>query len=191
MGWRYTLQDSEQRSGLIWLVYLVFCLHWLFVAGCRLLLLGSPGSRVHGLSAYSVCVSLVVAYGLSCPMTCGILVLWPGVEPMSPALEGTFLATGPPGQSLFFFFQVLLLFQCKDFIFWSSFRFTVKLRGRYRNFFYLLSPHMQASPIFILHPPVECNIGYNQWAYSDMPLSPRAHSLHYGSLILWHILWVW
>ena len=32
-------------------------------------------------------------------MACEILVPQPGIEPMSPMLEGEFLTTGPPGQS--------------------------------------------------------------------------------------------
>ena len=41
------------------------------------------------------------AHGLSsCPVACGILVPQPGIEPASPALEGRFLTTGPPGKSL-------------------------------------------------------------------------------------------
>ena len=44
--------------------------------------------------------SLVAAPGLSCPVACGILVPRPGIEPLFPALEGGFLTTGPPGQSL-------------------------------------------------------------------------------------------
>ena len=43
--------------------------------------------------------SVVAAYGLSCPEACGILVPRPGIEPVSPALEGGFLTTGPPGKS--------------------------------------------------------------------------------------------
>ena len=39
---------------------------------------------------------LVAIWGLSCPEACGVLVPWPGMEPMSPALEGGFLTTGPP-----------------------------------------------------------------------------------------------
>ena len=31
---------------------------------------------------------------------CGVLVPWPGIEPVSPALQGGFLTTGPPGKSL-------------------------------------------------------------------------------------------
>ena len=37
--------------------------------------------------------------GLSCPAACGILVLRPGIEPESPALEGGFLTTAPPENS--------------------------------------------------------------------------------------------
>ena len=44
-------------------------------------------------------VSLVVACGLSCPAARGILVPQPGIEPESPALEGRFFTTGPPGKS--------------------------------------------------------------------------------------------
>ena len=33
-------------------------------------------------------------------MAHGILVPWPGIEPVSPALQGRFLTTGPPGKSL-------------------------------------------------------------------------------------------
>ena len=40
--------------------------------------------------------SLVVAHGLSCLVVCGVLVPQPGIKPTSPALEGRFLATGPP-----------------------------------------------------------------------------------------------
>ena len=36
-----------------------------------------------------------MALGLSCPVACGILVPRPGIEPLSPALEGRFLTTGP------------------------------------------------------------------------------------------------
>ena len=44
-----------------------------------------------------------------CPMACGILVPPPGIEPMSPALQGGFLTTGPLGKSLFFVFILAAL----------------------------------------------------------------------------------
>ena len=37
---------------------------------------------------------------LSCSMACGILVPQSGIKPTTPALEGKFLTTGPPGKSL-------------------------------------------------------------------------------------------
>ena len=43
--------------------------------------------------------SLVMARVLSCSVACGILVPQPGIEPMSPALQGGFLTTGPLGKS--------------------------------------------------------------------------------------------
>ena len=44
---------------------------------------------------------LVVMCGLSCPAGCRILVPRPGAKPpTSPALQGGFLTTGPPGKSL-------------------------------------------------------------------------------------------
>jgi len=45
--------------------------------------------------------SVVVVWGFSCPAARGILVPRPGIEPMSPSLEGGFLTTGPPRKSLF------------------------------------------------------------------------------------------
>ena len=44
--------------------------------------------------------SLVVACRLSCSGACGILVPRPGIKPESPALEGRFFTTRPPGKSL-------------------------------------------------------------------------------------------
>ena len=44
--------------------------------------------------------SVSVEPGLSCVAACGILVPWPVIEPVSPALEGRFLTTEPPEKSL-------------------------------------------------------------------------------------------
>ena len=44
--------------------------------------------------------SVVAVLGPSCPTVYGILVPQPGLEPVSPALEGGFSTTGPPGKSL-------------------------------------------------------------------------------------------
>ena len=64
-------------------------------AGCSLgwLLLWSIGFRVQGHMD-----SALVVHRFSCPETCRILVPGPGIEPMSPALQGEFLTTGAPGK---------------------------------------------------------------------------------------------
>ena len=48
--------------------------------------------------------SLAVACCLSCFTACGILVPPPGMEPVSPTLQGRFLTTGPRGKSLKYIF---------------------------------------------------------------------------------------
>ena len=50
----------------------------------------------------------VAARGLSCPVACGILVVRPEIEPMSPALEGGSFTTGPPEKSSFLFWNFIL-----------------------------------------------------------------------------------
>ena len=42
---------------------------------------------------------------LSCPMACGILVPWLGMEPPFPELEGRFLVPGRPWKSRYLFFD--------------------------------------------------------------------------------------
>ena len=44
--------------------------------------------------------SVVVVNKLSCPMECGVVVPRPGIAPVSPALAGEFLTTGPPEKFL-------------------------------------------------------------------------------------------
>ena len=73
------------------------------------------GSRACGLSscgmwALECAGSVVAACRLSCPVACGILVPRPGIKPMSPALEGGFLTTGPPGKSHTYLFELVFLF---------------------------------------------------------------------------------
>ena len=50
-----------------------------------------------------------MTHGLSCPVAWEILVPQPGIEPMSPALEGGFIATGSPGKSLKVYFFLFIL----------------------------------------------------------------------------------
>jgi len=44
-------------------------------------------------------VSVVATLRLSCSIACEILVPWPGIEPVTAALQGGFLTTGPPRKS--------------------------------------------------------------------------------------------
>ena len=60
----------------------------------------ASGSGAHGLVVSVHGLSLAGAHGLSCPVARRILVPQPGIQPTSPAMEGRFLATGPPGKSL-------------------------------------------------------------------------------------------
>ena len=76
-----------------WLCWVFIVVCGSFVAACRLL--SSCGVQAQYLRQTG---SLVAVLGLSCPAACGILVPRQGIEPMSPALEGGFLTTGPPGK---------------------------------------------------------------------------------------------
>ena len=59
--------------------------------------MGHPGFSCCGVWAPELTVSVVrVNTGL---IACGILVPRSGIKPASPALEGRFLTTGPPGKS--------------------------------------------------------------------------------------------
>ena len=62
---------------------------WIFVAVLRFFV--------------AACGFSSVAHGLSCLTEYGILVLPPGIKPMSPALEGRFLITGTAEKSLIIF----------------------------------------------------------------------------------------
>ena len=54
-----------------------------------------------------LCYVSIVALRLNCPVACGLLVPRQGMEPVSPALEGRFLTTGPPGEVPMAFFAGL------------------------------------------------------------------------------------
>ena len=93
--------------------FLFFRLHWVFVAGLRLSVVAVSGGRSFlqcaGVSLQWLLLfqstgsghagSVNAALRLSFPEACGILVPCPGIEPVSPAFQGGFLTTGPPGKS--------------------------------------------------------------------------------------------
>ena len=80
-------------------IYLFIWLCWVLVAACGIFSLQRMSFSSCGAWVPECVGSVVVACGLSCPVACGILVPWPGMEPAFPALEGRFLTTGPPGKS--------------------------------------------------------------------------------------------
>ena len=78
------------------------CSMWDLPCGMQNLSLWCVGSLLRR-SGFSLLLwhmgSVVVVHGLSCPVACGILVPGSGIKPVSPALEGRFLITGPPVKS--------------------------------------------------------------------------------------------
>ena len=90
-----------------WIPLLLFFLFffsnvcWLFVFKKYIYLFGCFGSSLHYVRIFhSSTQTLVAARRLSCSTTCGILVPWPGLELVSPALQSEFLTTRPPEKSL-------------------------------------------------------------------------------------------
>ena len=75
---------------IYWVSWVLVAAHGLFVTVLRTLFSCGSGSRTQAQSLQHVAL-----------IACGILVPCPGTEPMSPALEGGFLTTGPPGKSLY------------------------------------------------------------------------------------------
>ena len=77
--------------------YLILLFTWLpWVLDVARGVLTVPGGTIFSLQCAD---SLVVMRRFSCPAAWGILVPRPEMEPTSPALEGRFLTTGPPGKS--------------------------------------------------------------------------------------------
>jgi hypothetical protein len=77
-----------------------------------------------------------MAHGLSCPAAWGILVPRPGIEPVSLALEGGFLATGSPGKSLKAYFFLFIL---EGYLCFIDFRLVVILFQGFEDIFLSLA----------------------------------------------------
>ena len=81
------------------------CIHWEFLEDDPDLSMPSVFFLFYGFYLFwlywifPVAQVLPCSTSLSCPAACGILAPWPGIEPGSPALQGRFLTTGPPGKS--------------------------------------------------------------------------------------------
>ena len=54
----------------------------------------------HWVLVFNMGASLVAIHELTGPLACEILVPQPGIEPVSPALQGRFVTAGPPGKTL-------------------------------------------------------------------------------------------
>ena len=84
---------SMYLSYFLIVLFIHFWLHWVLVAALRI---------------FIVVRSFSCGAGLSCSWANGSLVSGPGIEPLSPTLEGEFLTTGPPGKSLSFLLKFLI-----------------------------------------------------------------------------------
>ena len=76
----------------IWLGQIIAVAPGIFIA---------PRGAFHcvGLSTCGTWAQWWLCSGLVAPAACGILGPWPRIEPVSPALQGRLLTTGPPGKS--------------------------------------------------------------------------------------------
>ena len=85
---------AHHRPGILPVLFLIYLAAWgLSCSTCEVFV------SSYGLFRWGTRPSLVVALELSCLGACGISALQPGIIPISPALEGGFLTTGPPGTS--------------------------------------------------------------------------------------------
>ena len=76
------------------------CITWDLYFRCTESLFVVFGLSVGVCWLQSASASVVMALRLSCSAAYGILVPGPGIEPMSPALQGGLLTIGPPRKSL-------------------------------------------------------------------------------------------
>ena len=92
--------QKARCSFFLILFYLFIWLRRVFITACGIFV-AALVAACGLLSSYGVRVfsSLVGVRGLSCPAACGIFVPRPGTEPASPALEGGFFTTEPPGKA--------------------------------------------------------------------------------------------
>ena len=98
-------QVQEIRIGVHFsFFFLIFIYLFMAVSGLKL---RHAGSFVVAYSLLSSCSLRVPECVGSIVAAHGILVPQPGIEPVSPELEGGFLTTAPPGKSQQFIFQLV------------------------------------------------------------------------------------
>ena len=120
-------------------IFIYFTLSVLVVA-CRIFIMSC---RIFSCGAQI----LVVAHRVSCSEACGILVPRPGIEPVSPALEGRFLTTRPPGTSLCWFIFEPTPFSSLDL---CESSFSAMLHSfDYFSFSVVLEPGCRSPPTFL------------------------------------------
>ena len=108
---RFLLYINIRKHFLnLWNFFLSFWLCWIFVAAQTFSrcdeqgLLSSCGEQASHCGGLFYCRALVLDCGLSScvPGTQQLHGIWdlprPGIEPLSPVLQGRLLATGPPGK---------------------------------------------------------------------------------------------
>ena len=100
--WVLTFLNQNQNFSAV-ASFFFFWLLWVLVTaqegGSSLCLAGSSVSGCR-LSSCGTWASVVAIHELSYTMTCGILVPWPGIEPVCPESQGRLPTTGPPGKSI-------------------------------------------------------------------------------------------
>ena len=94
--WKYTGEQDRQDHCFYNLYYLIWMLQVLVVTPRHHV--GSYTYAAWTLQSWHA-DSGVAAPRLSCSAACGILVPWPGIEPVCPILQDGFLTIGPPGKS--------------------------------------------------------------------------------------------
>ena len=86
-----TLSSTE----VLFFLFIYFCLGRSFLSLENVYI--RSGFSGCGTWAVGARAPVIVAHGLSCSMACGDIPR-PGIKPVSPALQGTFITSGPPGK---------------------------------------------------------------------------------------------
>jgi len=106
---------------------------------------------------------------------CGVLALWPGIKPITPALEGEVSTTGPPGKS-----PHHLLYALFSGPFYHSRPEVSLLAFSLKYLFFCLAGLCRSSPKTYLSLLPLCLA--KQWSYSFLP---------HSKLCLWDLVWHW
>ena len=112
MQWHPSILHTHRELSVYLFIYSFLavlglcCYTWAFSSCSKQGLLSSCGARASHCGGFSCCGAQALGHVGSVVVGCtGLVALWhvkfprPGVEPMSPALAGGFLTTGPPGKS--------------------------------------------------------------------------------------------